>query len=146
MQICDEELSQPSQQVPAAELLHIHILHIIMTMCPSRGWRTEDRAVGGGESNSWAATEAGPPAPSQGLFSTLCRYKVDIQYLSTSKEYLQLLHSLVYFDWVWLLERCCVRKVNIWTGPSPRTNSSPLSTIVGVTADCWDNTRYQEQQ
>ena len=81
MQICDEELSQPSQQVPAAELLHIHILHIIMTMCPSRGWRTEDRVVGGGESNSWAATEAGPPSPSQGLFSTLCRYQVYIQYL-----------------------------------------------------------------
>ena len=83
--------SCPSQQLPAVEcyyMLHIHILHIIMTMCPSRGWRTEDGAVGGGRATAglhrgWA------PSPSQGLFRRLCRYQVHRYTISTSKEYLQ---------------------------------------------------------
>ena len=89
MRSCDEELSQP-------ECYYISTFSTLLSQCArleAGGQRTEQWVAG---EQQLGCTEAGPPSPSQGLFSALCRYQVDIQYLH--KEYLQLLHSLVYFD------------------------------------------------
>ena len=134
----NEELSQP-------ECCYISTFSTLLSQCvrlEAGGQRTEQWVAG---EQQLGCTEAGPPSPSQGLFSALCRYQVDIQYLQIMNIYSWCTHSFILPE-TDFLQSCCVRKVNIWTGPSPRTNSSPLSTIVGVAAHCWDNTRYQEQQ
>ena len=84
MRSCDEELSPP-------ECYYISTFSTLLSQCArleAGGQRTEQWVAG---EQQLGCTEAGPPSPSQGLFSALCRYQVDIQYLQ-----------------IWNIYSCCI--------------------------------------